>query len=111
MDELREKIRMFARERDWEKFHTPKNLAIGLSVEASELLEIFTWLSPEESATLPQATQTQVEEEIGDILIYLLNFCDKLGIDPVGCAHRKLEINGAKYPVNKAYGSAKKYSL
>ncbi len=109
MHELMGKIRAFVHARDWQQYHSPKNLAMGLSVETSELLEVFTWLTEQESRKLSDKQLGRAKEEIGDIMIFLLNLCDQLGIDPVNCAHSKLDINEAKYPVNKAYGSAKKY--
>lgn len=110
MQELICELRDFAAARDWNKYHTPKNLAIGLSVEASELLEVFTWLSESESTSLTERQLNKVREEVGDIVIYLCNFCDKVGLDPIACAKEKIRINASKYPVEKAYGSAKKYN-
>ena len=110
MESLKRKIKLFSKERDWEKYHSPKNLAIGLNVEASELLEIFLWLSEEESKNLTEDQIQNVREEIGDVFIYLINLADKLGLDPVECAKQKLELNKMKYPANIVRGSAKKYS-
>lgn len=109
MNDLDAKLNDFAAERGWGKFHAPKNLAIGLSVEASELLELFTWLSEDESRSLSPRTLERVKEEVGDVTIQLLNFCRALGLDPIDCGHRKLELNRLKYPVDKAFGSARKY--
>ena len=109
LDELSGKIREFVRQRDWEKFHSPKNLVIGLSVEAVELLEIFTWLTEEESNFLSETKLQKVKEEVGDILIYLLNLCDHLNLDPTKCADEKLEKNKIKYPEGKVRGKASKY--
>ncbi len=110
LEELRLAIESFIKERDWEQFHSPKNLAVGLSVEASELLEIFTWLTDEESKNLDSDKLSMVEDEVGDIFIYLLDFCSTLGIDPTECALQKLIKNAKKYPVAKARGNATKYS-
>ena len=110
MKSLEKEIVDFAKERDWEKFHSPKNLAIGLSVEASELLEIFLWLTEEESNKLNKDQIANLKQEIGDVLIYLINLSTKFGLDPVECAREKLEINKAKYPSNVVMGSAKKYT-
>jgi len=110
MKKLIKEIYKFSKERDWEQFHSPKNLAIGLSVEASELLEIFTWLSEDESYNLSEDQLNMIKEEIGDIFIYLLAFCDKLEIDHKECAFEKLEINKNKYPIKKVKGSSKKYN-
>ncbi len=110
MDELIKEIRIFAHERDWEQFHSPKNLSMALVVEASEILEIFQWLSEEESRILDPKTLARVKEEIGDVQIYIARLADQLGISPLEAAYEKLEKNQKKYPINKAKGSAKKYT-
>lgn len=107
---IRRKIRKFNKARNWEQFHSPKNLAMALSVEAAELMEHFQWLTAEESRNLPPEKLRQIEEEIGDIMVYLINLADKLGVDPVRAADRKISKNAKKYPVAKAYGSSKKYN-
>jgi len=84
-------------------------LAIGISVEANELMELFMWQNEGESRQPTQKQLARIREEVGDVVIYLVNFCQNLGIDPVDCAYQKLEINKKKYPVEKAYGSSKKY--
>ncbi len=99
MQSLKKQIEDFAIERDWEKYHSPKNLAMGLSVEASELLEIFLWKTEQESQNLPENQLNDLKEEIGDIMIYLTNLANKFGLDPIECAKQKLELNKAKYPV------------
>lgn len=86
---IRQKIRRFNKARNWEQFHSPKNLAMALSVEAAELLEHFQWLTPEESRNLPPEKLRQIEEEIGDIMVYLINLSDKLDIDPLRAADKK----------------------
>ena len=108
VEELIERIRRFARERDWEKFHSPKNLAMALSVEVAEIVELFQWLTPEESADLPEDKRASLRQEIGDVLIYLLNLADHLGIDALEAAREKLEINARKYPVGLVKGQGKK---
>ena len=108
--ELQAALRQFAEERDWDQFHSPKNLAAALSVEAAELLEHFQWLTEEQSRDLPGDRRNAVSEEIADVLLYLLRLSDKLGIDPVDASWRKLQINAAKYPIDKARGSSRKYS-
>ena len=108
--DLQARLREFASERDWEQFHSPKNLAAALSVEAAELLEHFQWLTEAQSRALPEATRAKVAEELADVLLYLLQLSDKLGIDPMEAARRKLIANGAKYPIDQAKGSSKKYS-
>ncbi len=107
---LRDALRRFAAERDWDQFHWPKNLAIALSVEASELLEHFQWLSEAESAAIPPATRAQVREELADVLLYLIRLADKLDVDLAAAALEKMAVNALKYPVHKARGSSKKYT-
>ena len=106
---LREQLRNFARERDWEQFHSPKNLAMALTVEAAELLEVFQWLTEEQSRGLEPAARARADEEIADVLLYLVRLADQLGIDPIAAARRKLEKNARKYPADKARGNARKY--
>ena len=110
LDKLRDAVRKFAAERDWDQFHSPKNLVMALSVESAELLEIFQWLTEEESRDLPPLTKTAAADEIADVLIYLLRIADKLGIDPVTAAQRKMIANAKKYPADKARGNNKKYT-
>src|ERR1700722_1926058 len=107
---LRGKLRQFAAERDWDKFHSPKNLAMALSVEAAELLEHFQWLSDAESAALAPAKRVKIREELADVLLYLIRLADKLDIDLATAATYKLSVNAQKYPVRKARGSSKKYT-
>jgi len=106
---LRARLRRFAAARDWQPFHTPKNLAAALAVEAAELLEHFQWLTPEESARLPRATRAEVADELADVLLYLIRLADVLDIDLVPAARRKLRVNARKYPVAKARGRSTKY--
>lgn len=108
--DLREQLRRFVREREWEKFHAPKNLAMGVAAEAGELLEIFLWLSEDESRALDETRLDQLKQEIGDVLIYLTLLADQFDLDPVVCAHEKLRLNGQKYPASLVKGSAKKYT-
>ena len=107
---LRLQQRRFAEARDWGQFHTPKNLAMALSVEAAELLECFQWLTPEQSARLPAKERRAVEEEMADVLLYLLRLADVLDVDLPRAAQRKLAVNARKYPVALARGNARKYS-
>lgn len=106
---LRLRIRAFAEARAWERYHTPKNLAMALAVEAAELLEPFQWLTAEQSQTLDATQREAVRQEIADVLIYLTRLADLLDIDLLDAAAHKLEINARKYPVEKAYGNARKY--
>src|SRR5437016_5126816 len=103
---LRDALRQFARERDWDQFHFPKNLAIALSVEAAELLEHFQWMSESDSVTLTEQTSTRVREELADVLFYLVRLADKLNIDLSAAAVEKLSINATKYPIDKSRGSS-----
>jgi NTP pyrophosphatase (non-canonical NTP hydrolase) len=108
--ELRDAMRRFAAERDWDQFHTPKNLASALAIEAAELMEPFQWLTPEQSAQLDAATKGRVAEEIADVLLYLVRLADRLDIDVAEAARAKLVANAAKYPVDRSRGSARKYT-
>ncbi len=110
MIELRDKLRKFCAERDWDQFHSPKNLASALSVEAAELLEHFQWLSEAESKHLPPAKLAQVRDEMADVLVYLVRLADKLDVNLLEAAAEKIEKNAAKYPADKVRGSMKKYS-
>ena len=107
---LRDKLRAFAEERDWDQFHSPKNLSMALMVEAAELLEHFQWLTEAQSAELPPDNKQAVSEELADILLYLVRLSDKLGVDLREAALHKLEKNAVKYPAEQVRGSAKKYS-
>ena len=109
LEELQREVVEFARERDWEQFHAPKNLAMSVSVEAAELLEVFMWISPEESRQLDAKKLAQAKDEMGDVLICLTNLAAQLGVDLLSAAHEKIQKNRDKYPVSKAKGSAKKY--
>lgn len=110
MENLIGELRDFARERDWERFHSPKNLAMALSVETAELLETFQWLTEEESRNLSPERLAQVKDEIGDVMIYLLNLSDKLEVDALSAAREKLAKNIAKYPAGIVRGRAVKYT-
>jgi dCTP diphosphatase len=107
---LIEDIKAFNRERDWEQYHSPKNLSMALAVEVAELVEVFQWLTEEQSRRLPPAKKQAVEEEIGDVTILLLALADQLGVDVRDAARKKLERNRAKYPVEKSRGRAEKYN-
>jgi len=110
LDTLRDRIRAFAEARAWDRYHTPKNLAMALTVEAAELQEPFQWLTPEQSLNLNPDQREAVRQEIADVLIYLTRLADLLDIDLLDAAARKLAINARKYPVEKAHGNALKYS-
>lgn len=110
LDTLREALRQFAAERDWDQFHSPKNLAMALNVEAGELLEQFQWLTEAQSHSLTPEQHQAVSDEIADVLLYLLRLADRLGIDPLDAAAQKMVQNARKYPVDKAKGRADKYT-
>ena len=109
LDPLRTQLRAFTAARDWQQFHSPKNLAMALSVEAAELLEHFQWLTEEQSRKLPPETLAAVSHEVADVLLYLVQLADGLGLDLLQAAQAKLAINEAKYPVEKARGKHLKY--
>jgi dCTP diphosphatase len=108
--DLRDKLRKFATERDWDQFHSPKNLAMALSVEAAELLEHFQWLSDVESGAMTLEKRAKIGEELADVLLYLIRLADKLNIDLATAATDKMSVNASKYPAQKARGSNKKYT-
>ena len=110
LDGLREALRGFAAARDWQQFHTPKNLAMALCVEAAELLERFQWLTAAQSTRLDARRRRAVADEIADVLLYLIRLADVLRIDPLAAAQRKLRANARKYPVRRAKGNARKYN-
>lgn len=110
MEELKSKLREFAKARDWDQFHSPKNLAMALSVEVAEIVEHFQWLTEEQSKNLLKDKLEKVEAELADTLIYLIRLADKLDIDLLAAAHGKIEVNQRKYPVDKTRGNAKKHT-
>jgi NTP pyrophosphatase (non-canonical NTP hydrolase) len=107
---LRDALRIFASDRDWDQFHSPKNLAAALSVEAGELLEHFQWLNDDESHSLPDTARQAVAEEMADVLLYLVRLADKLDVDLAEAARRKIELNAKKYPVELSRGNATKHT-
>ena len=109
MEKLIQEIREFAGKRDWQQFHTPKNLAMALSVEASEIVEIFQWLTEEQSRKLRPEKVADLEGEIADVMIYLTCLADKFDMNPLEAARKKMMINEKKYPVHLSRGSARKY--
>ncbi len=111
LEQLRTAVRAFAAERDWDQFHSPKNLAMALSVEAAELLEHFQWLSEPASRDLSPEQRAEVGAEMADVLIYLVRLADKLEVDLLQAAQAKMAINARKYPADKVRGSARKYQL
>ena len=103
-------IREFAEARDWDQFHSPKNLSMALSAEVAEIIEHFQWLTEEQSKNLPQNKLDEIETELADTLIYLIRLADKLDVDLLVAALKKIEINEQKYPIDKAKGTARKYT-
>jgi NTP pyrophosphatase (non-canonical NTP hydrolase) len=110
LTDLSRRIARFAEERDWEQFHSPKNLTMALTVEAAELQEHFQWLTEQQSRELSGEKLRAVEAEIGDVFIYLLRLADQLGVDLVTAAARKMETNARNYPVDLARGNATKHT-
>jgi len=108
--QLTDDIRKFADERDWDQFHSPKNLSMALAVEASEIMEIFQWLTEEQSQDLPAEKLAELADELADVAIYLIRLSDKLGIDLLAAAEAKFAVNVKKYPADKFRVSAKKYT-
>ncbi len=109
-DALRSQILAFRDERDWDQFHNPKELAIALSIEASELLEHFLWKSPPEIEERIATRKEDIADELADVAVYLIELADKVGVDLPTAIQRKMVKNAIKYPVEKARGSNKKYS-
>lgn len=110
LEKIKLRLQQFAEERDWEQFHSPKNLSMALSAEVAEIVEHFQWLTEEQSRNLPKDKLDEVETELADTLIYLVRLADKLDIDLLAAAQSKIEVNEQKYPVDKAKGNAKKYT-
>lgn len=107
---LRSQLRQFVAERDWHKFHTPKNLATALSVEAAELLEPFQWLATGEGDETTAAQRLAIRHEVADVFTYLILLADRLDIDLIEAATKKMALNAIKYPVELVRGDARKYS-
>lgn len=110
MQQLIKQIRAFIDERDWEQFHSPKNLSMALSAEVSEIVEIFQWMTEKQSYELDEKKIAHLREEIGDVLIYLVELASKFNIDPIEAAKSKIKLNERKYPAEKVKGKMKKYN-
>ncbi len=110
LSSLAQRLRQFAAERDWDQYHTPKNLAMALTGEAGELAAEFQWLTEAQSRDLDPERRARVQEEAGDVLLYLVRLADKLGFDLVEAGHRKIDLNAERYPADKVFGSARKYT-
>jgi dCTP diphosphatase len=109
-DGIRKQVRQFVIERDWDQFHSPKNLSMALIVEAAELVEHFQWLTEEQSCNLSPEKLAEVELELADIQIYLISLAEKLKLDLVSAVEKKLELNAKKYPADQVRGSSQKYT-
>jgi dCTP diphosphatase len=110
--QLKQRVLSFARERDWEQFHSPKNLSMALAAEAGELMEHFLWASPEESKAIARepAKGARIAEELADVVIYALEFANATGLDLAAAIEGKIAANARKYPVEKSRGRSEKYT-
>ncbi|MBR7801334.1 nucleotide pyrophosphohydrolase [Undibacterium fentianense] len=111
LKQLRDRLRLFVAERDWQQFHTPKNLASALSVEAAELLEPFQWLRTGELDELNEMTRTAIRHELADVLNYLVMLADRLDVDLLDAASEKILLNAKKYPIEHSRANSKKYTI
>jgi dCTP diphosphatase len=109
-DRIRKQVRQFVVEREWDQFHSPKNLSMALIVEAAEMVEHFQWLTEEQSCNLSPEQLAEVEQELADIQIYLISLAEKLQLDLVTAVEKKLALNAQKYPADEVRGSSKKYT-
>ena len=110
LEGLRSRLQAFVRERDWAQFHSPKNLAMAMIVEAAELVEHFQWMTEQESLEISAEKREQVAHEIADTFVYLLRIADVLGIDLIAAANAKIDMNAKKYPAHKVRGKHQKYT-
>ena len=110
LNQLRARVNQFVEERDWAQFHSPKNLAMAMIVEAGEVVEHFQWMTEQESRQLDVATREKVGQELSDTFVYLLRIAEVCGIDLIEAANKKIALNALKYPVEKAKGSNAKYT-
>jgi dCTP diphosphatase len=112
LEDIRQRLAEFARERNWDQFHTPKNLSMALAAEVAELLEIFQWLTDEQSKEIAniESEMEQIREEIADVFIYLIRLADKLDVDIEKAVLDKIAMNEKKYPVELAKDNATKYN-
>ncbi|HBG62153.1 MAG TPA: nucleotide pyrophosphohydrolase [Candidatus Omnitrophica bacterium] len=108
---IKNKIKKFVKDRDWEQYHSPKNLSMSIAIEAAELMEIFQWITEEQSFKLNKKQRLELEDEVADIAVYLLNLCNVLDIDLSAAISRKMIKNKKKYPVNLAKGKMHKYTF
>jgi len=110
LEAIKIRLQEFAKERDWDQFHSPKNFSMALIVECAELVEHFQWLTDEQSKNLSAETLDEVSLEMADIMMYLIRLADKLDIDLLQAVDRKIGLNAIKYPIEKSKGVATKYN-
>ncbi len=110
LDNLKLRLREFAKERDWDQFHSPKNFSMAMIVECAELVEHFQWLTDDQSKELPADTLKEVRLEMADIFLYLIRLADKLDVNLIDAANDKIKLNALKYPIEKSKGLATKYN-
>lgn len=110
LNDLRARVNEFVEARDWAQFHSPKNLAMAMIVEAGEVVEHFQWMTEEQSRNLDAATKEQVGQELSDTFVYLLRIAEVCGIDLIEAANKKIDLNAKKYPVEQCKGSNAKYT-
>jgi NTP pyrophosphatase (non-canonical NTP hydrolase) len=109
-DRIKKQVRQFVAEREWDQFHSPKNLSMALIVEAAEMVEHFQWLTEEQSCNLTLEQLSEVELELADIQVYLISLAEKLQLDLIAAVEKKLVLNARKYPAAQVRGSSKKYT-
>lgn len=109
-DRIKKQVRQFVVERDWDQFHSPKNLSMALIVEAAEMVEHFQWLTEEQSCNLSPEKLAEVEQELADIQVYLISLAEKLQLDLIAAVDKKMALNAKKYPADQVRGSSKKYT-
>ena len=110
LNQLRMRVNTFVEDRDWAQFHSPKNLAMAMIVEAGEVVEHFQWMTEQESRNLNAETRERVGQELSDTFVYLLRIAEVCGIDLIAAANKKIDLNAEKYPVEKCKGSNAKYT-
>jgi dCTP diphosphatase len=110
LNELRARVNTFVEERDWAQFHSPKNLAMAMIVEAGEVVEHFQWMTEQESKNLNAETKEQVGQELSDTFVYLLRIAEVCGVDLIEATNKKIDLNAKKYPIEKCKGSNAKYT-
>ncbi len=110
LNELRTRVNTFVEERDWTQFHSPKNLAMAMIVEAGEVVEHFQWMTEQESKNLNAETREQVGQELSDTFVYLLRIAEVCGVDLIEATNKKIDLNAKKYPIEKCKGSNAKYT-